>query len=611
MTAQQHWTDGARELTAILEAEGDDRRASLARLIVNRFALPQAYVTVVGETSTGKSSLINALLGRDMLPVSAKPTTGVVTHVACRDESEPKFLAIYRDATQDTIDYEQFCKLSLDGGDDILRLQIRARPKAPDHVGMHVFDTPGYNAVLGKHEEVLMSFLPQSDVIVFVVGYRTGFGQTDQDLFEVIAVATEHATNIPVVLVVNRAPEGCGPNDKRIAEISRLADDGLKRKVTSLQIVPSANTPALDAPTERRPLGADNLWNEVRKHAFDPALLATVQQKLQSTLLALLDESDSALEREEAGLMANDDESIEIGRAIRITREAKRASLLEIDQTADRLEAALPTLVDKLSASVLTAAEADIQSSNKWLGYADCAEWMSAHFLPFEVRKIGRAIETHLMVEMEALNQRLEEIANTAIVELDKTVVMRAEDPVQKFTKSMAATLGQRMAGNAVNQMLRGLGGIGGAAAGAGNLAKMVVSRAGRLFGKRFGREVYNQIGRIFSKKMLERLNVAVTVIVEVVSFVYEAQVWQGQLIERTHKAIEEWRNDVMSDLHEQHLPEIRQANYDIVEALYGDMDMEPPAVADSQKHERLAEVQAGRRKLASLRQQLNSISHP
>jgi hypothetical protein len=139
----------------------------------------------------------------------------------------------------------------------------------------------------------------------------------------------------------------------------------------------------------------------------------------------------------------------------------------------------------------------------------------------------------------------------------------------------------------------------------------MVVSRAGRLFGKRFGREVYNQIGRIFSKKMLERLNVAVTVIVEVVSFVYEAQVWQGQLIERTHKAIEEWRNDVMSDLHEQHLPEIRQANYDIVEALYGDMDMEPPAVADSQKHERLAEVQAGRRKLASLRQQLNSISHP
>ena len=54
----------------------------------------------------------------------AKPTTGIVTHVACRDESEPKFLAIYRDATQDTIDFEQFSKLSLEAGDDILRLQM-------------------------------------------------------------------------------------------------------------------------------------------------------------------------------------------------------------------------------------------------------------------------------------------------------------------------------------------------------------------------------------------------------------------------------------------------------------------------------------------------------
>ena len=44
---------------------------------------------------------------------------------------------------------------------------------------------------------------------------------------------------------------------------------------------------------------------------------------------------------------------------------------------------------------------------------------------------------------------------------------------------SLVATLGQRLAGNAVNAMLRGLGGVGGATAGAGNLAKMAVSRAG------------------------------------------------------------------------------------------------------------------------------------
>ncbi|WP_442809191.1 dynamin family protein [Trinickia soli] len=596
--------DGARQLAEILEAAGDERRSSFVRLILNRLSLPQAYVTVVGETSTGKSSLINALLAQDMLPVSGKPTTGIVTHIACRDEPEPRFFAIYRDATQGAIDYEQFRKLSVDPDDEILRLQVRAKPKASGHIGMHVFDTPGYNAVLSKHEEVLMTFLPQSDVIVFVVGYRTGFGQTDQDLFEAVAAATAHDKNIPLVLVVNRAPEDCGPGDKRVAEIRRLAEDGLKRSM-SLQIIASTNRPAIDAPMARSVLAAHGLWDEVRKHAFDPVLLESVQGKLETTLLALLDETDAAFEREDAQLMASADEGIAISRAVDITREAKAASLREIGSTMASLETELPSRLEKLAAMAMKKVETDIQSSEKWLGYPDCAEWISGHCLPFEVRSIGRAIEEHLTIEMQALNRRLEEIANTAIVELDKTAALRMDDPVQRFAKSVSATLAQRLAGNAVNQMLLGLGGVGGAAAGAGNLAKMVVARVGRLFGKQFGREVYNQIGRIFSKKMLERLSVAVIVILEAVTFVYEAQVWQGNLIKRSRDAIKEWKDAVAKDIREEHLPSIRQANYDIIEALYD--NMEGPATPDPEREKRLAEVQFCRQRLASLRQRLNS----
>lgn len=214
MTAHaHHWIDGTGELVDLLERGGEEARASVARLLLGRLTLPQAYVTVVGETSTGKSSLINALLGQDVLPASARPTTGVVTHVACRDEAASRYFAIYRDATQEAIDHDQFRTLSETPDGDMLRLQVRTRPKAAGNVGLHVFDTPGYNAVLSEHEEVLMNFLPNSDVIVFVVGYRTGFGQTDQDLLEAIAAATAHDSTIPLVLAINRVPAGCGVDD--------------------------------------------------------------------------------------------------------------------------------------------------------------------------------------------------------------------------------------------------------------------------------------------------------------------------------------------------------------------------------------------------------------
>ncbi len=606
-TQNEKWLNGADQAIDLFEAAGEQARGALAQLIWQRLALPQAYVTVVGETSTGKSSLVNALLAQPVLPVSAQPTTGIVTHIACRDEPMPNLLAIYRDATQEFIDEAQFQRLSLDPCEDLLRLQARATPKSLANVGLHVFDTPGYNAVLSRHEEVLMTFLPQSDVIVFVVGHRTGFGQSDQDLFEAVAAATLHDKEIPLLLVVNRAPQDCDASDKRIAEIRRLAEDGLKRRM-DLQIVPSTKVMAANGTIEHRPMAADGLWDEVRKQAFDPQRLEVVQSKLEQQLFQLIDEADAAAERDEARYMANPEESQAIEEALESTQKGKTESLQEINSTIAGLESALPRLIDRLVKKVQPTIEADIMSSQKWLGRADCAEWISGHCLPFEVRAIGRAIEDHIAIEIDMLNQRLEDIANTTIAELDSTVSMRGEDPAHRFIINLTSTLGQRLAGNAINSMLRGLGGVGGAAAGAGNLTKMTISRAGRLFGKTFSREIYNQIGRTFSKKMLERLNIVVQVLIEVVTFVHEGMTWQNRLIQDSKKALDEWRDEVIKDILEQHIPQIRQANYEIVSALYDCESRFETMESFATRETQLNTVQNYRQQLNSLRLHLASI---
>lgn len=66
--------DAARRLAPQLQGRGEELAR---RLEAGRFD-----ITVVGEFKRGKSTLLNALLGRPLLPVDVLPLTAVATEVA-------------------------------------------------------------------------------------------------------------------------------------------------------------------------------------------------------------------------------------------------------------------------------------------------------------------------------------------------------------------------------------------------------------------------------------------------------------------------------------------------------------------------------------------------
>src|SRR5579871_4213508 len=65
-----------------------EQPARAARILADRDGLQSRHFTllVLGEFKRGKSTLINRLLGADVLPVGAAPTTAVVTRVAYGEE---------------------------------------------------------------------------------------------------------------------------------------------------------------------------------------------------------------------------------------------------------------------------------------------------------------------------------------------------------------------------------------------------------------------------------------------------------------------------------------------------------------------------------------------
>lgn len=604
--------DIARVLCNLLEqAECEDELAA-ARLLSVRLARPQSYVTLVGETSTGKSSLANGLLIEPLLPAFAEPTTATVTHVALREAREPRYHAIFRDGAQQEIDRATFLVQSAEPMDDLLRLQLRCSPSSQGFDGLQVFDTPGYNAILAKHEEILRAFIPSSDLVVFVAGYRTGFGQVDQDLLEVVKTSLEDDPDIPVVLVINRAPPGTTERSKRVVEIVDNATDCLAGSpilhiVPSTTYMPDGSPPPDPAP----PPDTRALWGTIRGIVDEPERQAVVANKLVQMLRLLMGEADDKLERNELRLTATGEELEQMRAQVEILRDARTRSFTAVDASTTRLRNNVEPAMRRAMDSMLDRLSKEVDDSNKWLDAEGCAAWLTEHAMPFEARKAAKMVESIIDTELQRLNRELEDIANTAVQHIERTMLVRS-DAARRFTFNLVRTVVQRVGGSAISSGLKALGGVGGVAAGTGNLVKMIVSRAGKLVGKTFGREVYNQIGRIFTKRMVQRMAGALQVLLEVIVYVYEAKTWQKKMKKELAKSVEAWKDEVLGDLRDTMLPSIREANLGLVRTIYDDLIEEHAVESGARRrgfNQEVAKIGGWRRQIADLGTRLDTLS--
>lgn len=75
-----------------LAALGTERDREQLLALLDRLDAARLRVLVVGEAKRGKSTLINALLGRDVLPSGVTPLTAVATTVRYSDDSRIEWM---------------------------------------------------------------------------------------------------------------------------------------------------------------------------------------------------------------------------------------------------------------------------------------------------------------------------------------------------------------------------------------------------------------------------------------------------------------------------------------------------------------------------------------
>lgn len=178
---------------------------AMSRFLYERISNHDSYLVFLGETSSGKSSVINGFLGADILPMKACPSTAAITEVEISSNvSSDEFYAINKNATIEKIDKEMFLQLSEHPDNNLKRLKVIRNANKKGFDNLRIFDTPGYGSIIEEHEEVLKDFLPNSDIIIYTVNYKIGIQDEDYVFLSFLRELVRPDVKIFCLLIVAR-----------------------------------------------------------------------------------------------------------------------------------------------------------------------------------------------------------------------------------------------------------------------------------------------------------------------------------------------------------------------------------------------------------------------
>lgn len=147
--------------------------ARIADEVVPKLLAERFHLVVVGEFNHGKTTMVNALVGRDILPTGVTPTTAVIHHIL--HAPEPYARVIREDESRETVPFDTLKEWV---ATENAERQARQHKVSYLEIGLPsklledqivLVDTPGVNDLSHQRADITYNYIPRSDAVLFLL----------------------------------------------------------------------------------------------------------------------------------------------------------------------------------------------------------------------------------------------------------------------------------------------------------------------------------------------------------------------------------------------------------------------------------------------------------
>jgi GTP-binding protein EngB required for normal cell division len=170
--------------------------------IIDRLETNAFEIAVFGRVSSGKSSLLNHIVGQDVLPVGVNPITAVPTRLIYGPE--PRATAWFADRKREQFGIDRLPEFVTEQHNPANRSHVTRivveLPAAQLREGVVYVDTPGLGSLASSGAAETKAYLPRCDLGIVLID--AGSTLTEDDL---ATIQTLYAAGIPASVLLSKA----------------------------------------------------------------------------------------------------------------------------------------------------------------------------------------------------------------------------------------------------------------------------------------------------------------------------------------------------------------------------------------------------------------------